>query len=137
LKVGSREAGTQNRHGNARAIHFFVHALTERSDERLRGRVGSVQGARLVRRERRHIEDAALAALDHRSRGRVGQPHERHNIEVDLANLGFDLELGEAAKRPEAGVVHQDVDRASPRFDGGKLRGVGEVGGQDFALHIE
>ena len=73
-------------------------------------------------------------ALGHRAGGRVREPDERDHVQVDLADLGVDVERVERSERAEARVVHEDVDGARPRLDRGELRGIGEIGGEHLGV---
>ena len=75
-----------------------------------------------------------LPTRRHCRRGGVCQPHERDDVELDLARLSCEVEFGELAVRAVPRVVDQQVDGLSTRLDGRELRGVSEIRGQHLAL---
>ncbi len=121
LELGVREAGAQRGDRHTGALQLLVHGFGERRHEGLRRAVRGVRRTGLETCERRHVEDATAAALDHRGRGRVGQPDECDDVQLDGAGLGVDVERVERTERAEAGVVDEQVDRAYPFLDCGKL----------------
>jgi hypothetical protein len=86
-----------------------------------------------------------VAARHHRSERGVREPHERHDVEADLARLVLDVELVEQPVAAEARVVHERVDRAGrigeTRLDARERARVGEVGrehlGGDVVLRTQ
>ena len=60
------------------------------------------------------------------------EPDQRHHVELNLADLAVEVQRVERAERPEARIVHEQLDRSLRRatavFDHAELCRHGEVG---------
>ncbi len=94
-------------------------ALGEHPHPRLVRGVGAHRGQR---GDRRHVEDRAPAALDHRAGRRVGQHEHRAHHDVERPLLLGEVSADERAVQAEARVVHQQPDRVAPAGAGARRR---------------
>src|SRR5439155_16545850 len=94
LELGDSEARAQARHVHAVGLELLVDGLREAEDEGLGGRVHGVEGAGLERPDGPDVENAAPPPLDHPACGVVAEPDQGTDVQLDLAALSIDVELG-------------------------------------------
>jgi hypothetical protein len=104
-ELRAHRARTQSGAGHAGAMKVGVDRLRERDDEGLGRPVGRLVGQGLEARDRRDVENRALAPLHHVAEEGARELVERHHVEADLFQLIFERQVLKLAVRGEAGVV--------------------------------
>ena len=87
----------------------------------------------MLRRRARHVDDPALAALEHRRQDRLGQVERRVDVDLEHQPPAPQRVVEERVVDRRGGVVDEDVDRAAEQLDRGRddrrpAVGVGQVG---------
>ena len=110
------------------------------------GVVGAHPPARAVRRERRHVHDAAALRLAHHTVGSARSGEGGFEVHALRRPPGVEIETAERDGAAAAGVVHQTVDAAATLDDlldqGRRVLRLVEIGGErkravtaEFAAH--
>ena len=81
------------------ALQVAAEHLGEREHERLRGRIRALPRQRLEAGGRCHVQDGALAALDHRRHVFAAEVDDRLDVRAHHPQLAVEVEVLEAARR--------------------------------------
>ena len=138
---GVHRAGAQGGGGDAGAAELAGETLGVGQHERLGRRVAGLSRQRLEGRGRGHVQHRAASARDHPGQEPAAQIGDRHDVDLQHADLGRGVGRRDRAHRREAGVVDQDLRGEAELGDavgqGGPCRAVDEVAGQHVRLRAQ
>ena len=110
--VGRDVAWMQHADGDAVRARIERERARHALEAELTGRVGDRVRARHLARDAADVQDPPLLARDHPAQGLPRAEEAARQVHVDHLAEGVGGELVGRTRAREAGVVHQDVDRA-------------------------
>jgi hypothetical protein len=113
---------------------FVLERLGEGEHERLGAAIDAVEDLRADRHDRRDVDDRAGAARHEAGGGRIAQPHQRGDVEIDHQRHAIHVGLDQRRHAAEAGIVDQHRDRGIPPqylLHAEQIVPVRQIGGQD------